>query len=231
MNDEEFLKLDLAGRIAPTQVRWPESGSSVYWAKLHRAADTTRAAVEAAWAAQNRIEKDPDLTLPAKRRIRAQIAEKAIADLAEDKHIVGAKRTAEEALERWRAKAKAVIKKPDDACEVALHQEIRQHVSGLKDTERLSFIARTGDAAVLSALLLAPPFLSGLTKNEIAIVQAKAKTLTESSLDPEIRKAKAATEGALADLNRGHRVAMKLIAERGGLVQDATGSWVVPAVA
>jgi hypothetical protein len=64
----------------------------------------------------------------------------------------------------------------------------------------------------------------------LGIVNAAANAAADASLGPEIAEAKAATEKALADLERGHRVAVKLIGEKGGLRQVGDG-WEIPRTA
>jgi hypothetical protein len=227
MSDAEYIALKLENHIASTQVRWPSDTTALHWAKLHRAVYTARSAVQAAWTENDRIEKSTDLTMQGKRKQRAEAAMAAITSLTEDKSLANAREAVERMMTRWAEKAAAVIKKPEDPHEVSLHQEIRQRVAAIDPKDRLGWLHKhAADPMVFSALLTAPVALTGLTEAELAMVNAAA----DASLGPEIAEAKAATEKALADLERGHRVAMKLIAERGGLRQVG-GGWEIPKVA
>lgn len=60
---------------------------------------------------------------------------------------------------------------------LALAGEVRAHVKGLKDGERFGFVhaaIRDGDLATVSAVINAPPFLSGLQPEEVAQLRIAA---------------------------------------------------------
>jgi hypothetical protein len=78
------------------------------------------------------------------------------------------------------------------------------------------------DPTIASALLEAPAFLASLSDAEIALIKAKVE---QKHLPPEIVQAKAKVTQALAELERGHRAAQSLIAQRAGLKKDVDGSW------
>jgi hypothetical protein len=227
MKDEEYVELKLANHIAPTQVRWPADSTAPHWIMLHKAADTARATVKAAWTKLNEIEKSKDLTDQAKRKYRAEHAMAALAALAEDKALADAREAVERMMTRWAEKATAVIKKPEELHEAVLHQEIRQCVRGLDERSKLGWLTKNAGAPlVFSALLGAPSFLSGLTEADVALVKSKA----EAALDPKILEARESTGKALADVERGWRAARKLIAEKGNLRQIGDG-WEIPRTA
>jgi hypothetical protein len=78
---------------------------------------------------------------------------------------------------------------------------------------------------VLSALLSAPSFLSGLSDAEVLAAKAKA----ESFMPKEVAEAKAATVRAMAETEKGWSKAISLIGEKADLVKDArTGAWTAP---
>jgi hypothetical protein len=62
--------------------------------------------------------------------------------------------------------------------------------------------------------LSAPPFLSGLSDSELALIKHRV----EKRLMPaEVAQAKTDTEGALVDAEKGWSRAAELITQRGGL--------------
>jgi hypothetical protein len=224
MKDSEYLELQLKTTITPQQARWPEP-RYVHWQLLHVAADTARSIVAEVLEKIAEIDKDPDLSPAGKARQRAKAAAEAIASLENDKALNHAREAVEKVMMMWSEKTGAIIKKPVDMHQVSLHQEIRHHVASSKN--KLSFIEQHGsDATVLSALLTAPAFLSGLSEVELAAVKAKA----ESHLEPKIVEAKVATLKALKEAEAGWRRAVDLITERAGLTQGPDGKWRHPSM-
>jgi hypothetical protein len=142
-----------------------------------------------------------------------------------DKALNRAREAVEKVMTMWSEKAGASIKKPVDMHEVALHQEIRRHVAGLKS--KLSFIGQHGsDVTVLSALLTAPSFLSGLGEAELAAVRTKV----ESHLDPTIVEAREKTTKAMSEVEAGWKRAIDKIAEHAGLAKGSDGTWRDPSM-
>ena len=85
---------------------------------------------------------------------------------------------------------------------------------------KLGFVERhVSDPRVASAVLGAPPFLSGLTDAEIAVVQNRL----EQQVAPEIADARDATLKAMKEAEEGWQRAMDKIAERGGLTKLSGG--------
>ena len=79
---------------------------------------------------------------------------------------------------------------------------------------------------VLSALLTAPAFLSGLNEVELASLKAKA----ECQLEPKIVEAKVATLKAMKEAEQGWQNAIDKIGERGGLTKGPDGTWRDPSM-
>lgn len=219
MNDNEFLELKLRASIAPHQAAWPDD--KVHWQRLHEVADTARNAVATAWSRIDEIERDNDLSPEGKARRRAQVAADAIALLESDNALSRAQTSVKSVMEKWSGMVGAVVKKPADMHEVAVHDAIRRHVASLKGN-KLGFIEKNAsDPVVASALLTAPAFLSDLSETERAAVQAKA----ESHLDPKIIEARESTKKALDEVEAAWKTARAKIAESGGLEKDVSGNW------
>lgn len=110
--------------------------------------------------------------------------------------------------------------------EVAVHDAIRRHVAAINGS-KISWIEKHGgDVTVLSALLTAPAFLSGLTEIELATLKSKA----ESHLDPKVVEARTQTTKALKEVEAGWSNAIKKIVEKGGLTKNVSGAWSAPKV-
>ena len=77
------------------------------------------------------------------------------------------------------------------------------------------------DPVVAAALLTAPPFLSGLSDAELALVKHKV----EQHVSPEIAEARTATTKAIKDVEQGWQRAIDKIAERAGLTKASDGTW------
>jgi hypothetical protein len=70
--------------------------------------------------------------------------------------------------------------------------------------------------------LTAPPFLSGLSDAELAMV--------EEHISPEIAEARAATLKAMKEAEQGWQRAIDKIGERAGLSKGADGTWRDPSM-
>ena len=77
------------------------------------------------------------------------------------------------------------------------------------------------DPVVASALLTAPPFLSGLSDAEMALVKHKV----EQHISPDIAEARDATLKAMKEVEAGWQKAITKIAEHAGLTKEADGTW------
>ena len=67
-----------------------------------------------------------------------------------------------------------------------------------------------------SAVISAPPFLSGLTPSELGVVRQSI----EARADPEIAAAKQAALRALSETESGVRAAIRQISERGNVARS-----------
>ena len=118
---------------------------------------------------------------------------------------------------RWNAKIDEAIKPAADHGQAVTYGQIRGHIAGLDEKARLAFIDKhldDADGVVVSAVLTAPEFLSGLTVTEIGLVRDK---LARRTFDAEIIAERERVAKAMAVAERGWLRAATLIEERGGL--------------
>jgi hypothetical protein len=115
----------------------------------------------------------------------------------------------------WDAMLANVAKPAKDPNEAVRHAQIRDRLFNLKQLkERVQWLERNaGDPVIASALLTAPPFLSGLTEPELALVRGKIEKL---ALSPEMIEVRAKTMQAWQQVEAGQKAARHKIAERAG---------------
>jgi hypothetical protein len=217
MSDDEFTKLKIRAGICPESLNWPTGFS--HWDALHACAETARSAVAKVYAACDAVDKDANLSESGKAKRRAEIAEKAVADLQKSSVLENAKRAVQRQQEYWRTRVEDAIPKPADTVASAMTAaEIRAHLAAMKEG-RLAFVLQhLDDSDVIAAILTGPSFLSGLTPTEIGVVKGK---LEARVFPAEVLEAKANTEQALAGAERGWQRAGEIICQRGGLPKAA----------
>jgi hypothetical protein len=223
MNDKEFSELELRATIVPQQVKWP-APEYLHWQKLHRCADEARERVAQAWAAFDAIDNDSDLSPEGRERKKKKVADEASAGFKESRTLTAAKEVVERQVAKWAERTGMATKPPTNIAEAVVQSEIRAHLAAIKDS-KMSFLQRhVTDPRVASAVLGAPPFLSGLTDAEIAVVQKRI----EEHVAPEVAEARNATLKALEQAEQGWQRAMNKIGERSGLSKGPDGTWCNP---
>ena len=211
MDDKSFDALKLRMQIVPAADRWPDDLH--HWATLKSAALEARSRVAKVDEAVAAIDEDPTLSAQGKAERRRQVAEKALAEAEASQALDGARQSVDRMMQRWNAKLGEGIEPPEDPRGVAVAVQIRDHVAAMKDG-RLAFVERNlHDATLVSAILTAPAFLSGLSDTEVGVIRGKI----EERVSPEIVKARSDTAKALAETEQGWTRAIRLIAERGGI--------------
>ena len=78
MTDDEFRKLDIDSRIAPTSASWPTDQPYVHWTRLTNTVEEARARLDAYYRAKDEINGDPRLSNEGKREERLKAAQKAL---------------------------------------------------------------------------------------------------------------------------------------------------------
>jgi hypothetical protein len=214
MDDKKFDDLKIRMTILPEAHKWPPPDYT-HWERLHAVADEVRSRVAKAFAALDEIDHNPDLSPEGRIKGRAKLAEQAITNFQRSKTLEEARAAVERQQTYWAKKIEEVIKPATDHCAAAMYAQIRDRVSSIEAKSRLSFIDKhIDDPAVVSAVLSAPEFLSGLSAVEIGVVKQK---LAKRVLSPEIFEAKDLTEKALLAAEKGWARAVDVIAQRGGL--------------
>jgi hypothetical protein len=225
MDDKTFTEHGLKLSICPAQARWPEP-KVLHWQALHRCADEARERVAQAWAAISEIDADKDLSSEGKARRRKKVTDETIADFERSKTLISAKDAVERQVAKWEEQTGMTVKPPTNVAEAVVYSEIRAHLAAIKGS-KLGFVERhVSDQRVASAVIGAPPFLSGLTDAEVAVVRNRI----EQHLAPEIAEARDATLKALEHAEQGWQRALDKIGERAGLAKGADDAWTDPKV-
>jgi hypothetical protein len=221
MPDKEFRELELKASIAPSQSQWPTE--HLHWQRLGAAAGEARSRLGKFLEAVDEIEADPRLSREGKQQERQKAAVKALASFEGSKSLEGARESVGSVMAKWEAKLSAVVKPPKDHGEAVVAAQIRDRLSNMPDMkDRMAFLEKhSGDPTGASAILLAPPLLSGLSEHELALVRSKIERV---ALPPEIIEAKDAVAKAIAEVERGWRLANDKIASRGGLTKGLDGA-------
>ncbi len=218
MNDKEFTDLHIRASIVPKAEGWPDD--LLHWQRIKAVVIEARTRLSNAYAELERIDADADLSAEGKARKKKKVAAEAIADFQQSKTLASAKETVERQVAKWEEKTGMVIKPPANIAEAVVYSEIRAHLAAMKEN-KVDFVERhLSDPRVTSAVLSAPPFLSGLTDAEIAVVQ----TRIEQHVAPEIAGARDATLKAVKEAEHGWQRAMDKIGERAGLTKGADGT-------
>ena len=220
MDDKAFDELKLRATIVPQQVRWP-APDFVHWQRLHAVADEARERVATAWATMDEIDADRDLSSEGRERKKKKLAAEAIADFQKSKALVNAKDAVERMVAKWAEKTGLAVKPPSNFAEAMLQAEIRAHLAAMKGSKTGFLGKHATDPRVASAVLGAPPFLSGLTDADVAFIQKRV----EQHLAPEIAEARDATLKALKEAEQGWQKAIDKIGERAGLTKGPDGTW------
>jgi hypothetical protein len=196
---------------------------------LNTAADEARSRLGKFLDVVDEIEADPRLSREGKEQERQRAVVKALASFEGSKSLEDARESVNFVMAKWEAKLSALLRPPKDHGEAVVAAQIRDrlsNMSGMKD--RMAFLEKHGgDPIVANAVLLAPPFLAGLSEHELALVRSKVERV---ALPPEIIEAKVAVAKALAEVERGWRLANDKIALRGGVAKGLDGAWSQPSM-
>jgi hypothetical protein len=209
----EFRELQIKS-ICPHADQWPTE--YMHQKALVVAANDAVAFVRDAYAQFDRIDQNQDLTPDAKKRQRASLAGELIAKLEASKRLASAREAVEHVLQKYEQKINSRLEPAIDPQSVGIHAQIRGQLLALKDPkERMAFLGRNGnDLTLISAALSAPPYLSGLSDAEVALLRQNL----EQHAPPEVIRERAFVYKAIAEVERGWRAAQSRIAKRGGLL-------------
>jgi hypothetical protein len=127
MPTHKFTDLEIAIRIVPKRLRWPESGSSATWAKAHDCVDALQDLVRKVDVRCGEAEQDRELFASGLTRRRAGICDQAMITLANFKPFGIAEKALIEnidALERLSDR---------DPEQIQMHQKLKQGLRDLKE--------------------------------------------------------------------------------------------------
>jgi hypothetical protein len=190
----------------------PSIRGELHWVSLHSAVAEVRDRTLKTLGQMAAVDADKSLSPSGKLEKKRAIAEAAIASFEKAGALQKARDSVEQQVKRW---DKDLAPPSADPVVAA---EIRRHVAGLRDGDRLPFVTKhIVDAA--PAVLQGPAFLSGLTATEIDIVRRQY----EATRNPAASEAKTKTLEALAHAEQGWRNASNQIRSRAGLEKIGNG--------
>lgn len=172
MDDKAFNALKLRTQLMPSRSRWPTEYA--HFIKMHACADKAHDLVTTAYQQLAEIDANPDLSPDGRKRQRAAIGTKALADFQNAKELQLACEGVERQLAKWQEMVGMSIKPASNIAEASIHAQIRDRLYATKD--RMSFVERfAGDPVIASAIMTAPLCLSGLSDAEVAMVNRKPR--------------------------------------------------------
>lgn len=212
MNNDDFQTLRLKS-LCPHADDWPIE--YMHQKMLVAAAKEVRAFLRDADAKFDAIDANRDLSPEGKQRQRVELATEFIGKLEGSAALTRAQEAAKSAHDKYQAKIDTNLTPATDPQAVGVHAQIRGQLLALKDPkERMNFLGRNGnDLTLISAVLSAPAYVSGITEAEAALLRRNL----ERHAPPEIIKERDFVHSALAEIERGCRAARARIAKRGGL--------------
>ena len=206
MKDDEYNAMRIRASICPNLERWPTD--TTHWAALHRAGGEMRTIVSKGLKEIAAVDADKQLSAEGKRTKKEKIARQALNQLTEPGSVLKAREAVMAQMKRWAEKVSTHIKPAEDHVTAVLHAQIRERLSSLKEN-RVGFLKQNAtDPVVASALLEAPPFLSGLSEGELAMVR---DAVERKFLSPEIVEAKGKVADALLETERSLRAGQAMI--------------------
>jgi len=161
-------------------------------------------------------EQDQDLSPEGIRRRRTKVGQQALAELADLKPIKLAEKAVANNLALLEERMVEMPKLPTTFADVMLAQEIRAFARTQKSP--IDFVMKSvSDRTVLSAILNAPGYLSGLSKSEWSVVQARAR----ETLHPEETEMQQQLTKALNDVREGIAATKRTLLERCEMREDS----------
>ena len=212
--------VQIAAYVIPTAPRWPsrEVGKTVAWQRLHDAVEALRVLVRVVDDGCLQAEQDQDLSLDGIARRRAALGRQALSELEQFKPLQTAERAVAENIDYLEKKMVDLPQPPTHIADVALAQEIRAYIRAQKSP--IDGAAKSiSDPRILSAILNAPPFLSGLNDSEFNLVRERART----ALHPEQAEMQKLLKKALDDLRSGIGAVRRTVLERCQINPDEDG--------
>ncbi|MEH2573475.1 hypothetical protein [Bradyrhizobium sp. AZCC 1708] len=212
---------EIAARIVPTSLRWPaDIAKTIAWDRLRECVDALRGLVSTSNAHCLEAEQDQDLSPEGVIRRRTQLGHQALTELANFKPFQLAEKAVANNLAHLEERMVELPKPTTNAIEFMLEQEIRAYIS--EQPSRLNFVIKSlADQRVTSAVLNAPPYLSGLTDVEWNVVRERAR----AALHPAQSEMQEWLKKALAEVQEGIAAAKRMLLERCEMREDGEGQF------
>jgi hypothetical protein len=148
-------------------------------------------------------------------RRRTELGRQALAELAKFKPLQAAEKATLDNIDYLEMKMIDLPQPPTNVADVGLAQEIRSYISKQKSPIDAAMKSMS-DPRILSAILNAPPFLSGLTDAEFKVVRERAR----AALHPEQVQMQQQLTKSLEELRAGLAAAKRMLLERCELRDD-----------
>lgn len=209
-------------RIVPTVLRWPppDVAKTIAWDRLRECVEAMRSLAQAAENNCFTAEQDRDLSSEGIRRRRTKVGQQALAELTELKAVKLAEKAVADNLAFLEERMVEMPKPPSNVADVMLAQEVRAFVKS--QSSPIDFVIKSiADRTVLSAILNAPNFLSGLTETEWNVVRGRAR----ETLHPEETEMQKQLRKALTDVREGVAAAKRTLLERCEMREDVEGQF------
>lgn len=212
-----MTELQIATRIVPTMQRWPSDANTIAWDKLRSCVDALRSLVYTVDMHCTEAERDRDLSAEGIVRRRARLGQQALAELESFKPLQDAIKAVESNLAFLEERMADLPKPTSNVIEFMMEQELRGHIG--KQKSPFEFILRSiADRRILSAVLNAPPCLSGLLDTEWGTVREKARTM----LYPQEAEMQQWLKKAVSEVQEGGAAARRALMERCGIRGEGT---------
>jgi hypothetical protein len=213
----KLTDLEIAARIVPTMLRWPppEIARTITWDRLREPVDLLRIMMRTVDDACLQAEADGDLSPDGIARRRQKIGRQALSELENWSPLRAAERAVTENIEYLEKRMVDLPQPPTAVADVMLAQEIRQYIRSHKSPIDVA-LKSMSDPRMLSAILNAPAFLSGLSDTQMTLIRERART----ALHPQQVQMQQELAKSLDDLRGGVEAAKRMVRERCQVGED-----------
>lgn len=198
-------------RIMPTASRWPspETARTIAWDRLRDCTKGLRDMAHALEIGCQAAEADPDLSPEGRKRRKATLGAKALAELEQYKPFLLAEKAALNDINHIEEKMISLPPPATGFADALLAQEIRSFLRAQEHPIDAA-LKNISDPKILGAAINAPAVLSGLTETEAGVLRDRARTV----LHPDLAAAQADLTRAVADVREGVAAARRVVIER-----------------
>jgi hypothetical protein len=212
---------EIAARIVPTMLGWPaDISKTLAWDRLRECVDALGGLVYTVDSHCIEAEQDQDLSPEGIIRRRTQVGQQALSALAAFKPLQAAEKAVADNVAHLEERMLDLPKPITNAVDVMLEQEIRGYISEQKTP--IEFVLKSmSDQRVLSAVLTASPFLSGLSDTEWNMVRERAPV----ALHPQQSEMQQWLNKALGEVREGLRAAKRILLDRCELMEESEGQF------